>query len=381
MSAVAASLPPQPAATASDATQRGHTLSLAGITQRFGNVVAAHDVTLDVGAGELVALLGPSGCGKTTLLRIIAGFIAQTAGSVRFDGIAVDQLPTSKRGVGIVFQNYALFPHLTVEENIAYGLQARHTPRDATRSKVREMLALVRMHDFATRLPRQLSGGQQQRIALARALATDPKILLLDEPFGALDKNLRLDMQIEVKRLQRAYGITTILVTHDQEEAMSMADRIAVLNHGNVEQCAPPVEIYDRPATLFVNQFVGTTNLLPVTVVGRNGDAVSFRFGDAEFDLRGPAVANTEVLPGARAIWSIRPERLRLDDNASRGRIAATIRAVLPLGPITVYEAEAGASSIKINQARDEHAATLEVGARIFIAPADANAGQLFTTH
>src|ERR1051325_47986 len=240
----------------------GHRLRLDNISHRFGDFVAVGGVNLDVAGGELVALLGPSGCGKSTLLRIMSGFIRQTQGRVLFDGEPVDHLTPSQRGVGIVFQNYALFPHMTVADNVAYGLQAHKWPREKIAPRVAEMLALVHMSEFATRMPRQLSGGQQQRIALARCLAIDPKVLLLDEPFGALDKNLRLDMQIEVKRLQREYGITTILVTHDQEEALSMADRIAVMAHGRIEQVSSPTEIYDRPATLFVNQFVGTTNAL-----------------------------------------------------------------------------------------------------------------------
>ena len=369
---------PQRAEPRAGIGRRGHTLALRAVTQRFGALVAASDVSLEVAAGELVALLGPSGCGKTTLLRIIAGFQPQTSGSVLFDGEPVDHLPTVTRGVGIVFQNYALFPHMTVTENVAYGLAARHVARGAMQAKVREMLSLVRMQDFAQRMPRQLSGGQQQRIALARALAVDPKILLLDEPFGALDKNLRLDMQIEVKRLQREYGITTILVTHDQEEAMSMADRIAVLNGGRVEQCASPVEIYDRPATLFVNQFVGTTNLLPVEIVGVAPEALIIRFADARLTCRGPAAADPALVPGSDAVWSIRPERLKVVATGGPGRIAATVRIVLPLGPITVYEVEAGSASIKLNQARDERATPLRAGERIFVEPADANAGQVF---
>jgi putative spermidine/putrescine transport system ATP-binding protein len=201
---MAATFPDSTLAAVRPATsRRGHTLTLRSITQHFGSTTAANDISLDVAAGELVALLGPSGCGKTTLLRIIAGFQVQSAGSVLFDGSPVDHLPTARRGVGIVFQNYALFPHMNVADNVAYGLAARHVPRAEADAKVLEMLSLVRMKDFAQRLPRQLSGGQQQRVALARALAVDPKILLLDEPFGALDKNLRLDMQIEVKRLKR----------------------------------------------------------------------------------------------------------------------------------------------------------------------------------
>jgi putative spermidine/putrescine transport system ATP-binding protein len=187
------------------------------VTHRFGPVAAVRDVSLEIRAGELVALLGPSGCGKSTLLRIIAGFIRQSEGTVLYDGQAVDHLPPNRRGAGIVFQNYALFPHMTVAENVAYGLEARRAERAAIKARVAEMLALVQMQDFAGRLPRQLSGGQQQRVALARALAVEPKILLLDELFGALDKNLRLDMQIELKRLQRRYGVTSILVTHDKK--------------------------------------------------------------------------------------------------------------------------------------------------------------------
>src|SRR6266545_4857559 len=250
------------------ASNQGHRLRLEDISHRFGDFVAVRDINLDVSGGELVALLGPSGCGKSTLLRIVSGFIPQSEGRVLFDDEPVDHLPPSRRGVGIVFQNYALFPHMTVTENVAYGLEAQRWPRHRIGARVNEMLELVHMREFAERQPRQLSGGQQQRVALARCLATDPKLLLLDEPFGALDKNLRLDMQIEVKRLQRDYGITTVLVTHDQEEALSMADRIAVMNRGRIEQVASPTDIYDHPATLFVNRFVGTTNLIPGKLVG-----------------------------------------------------------------------------------------------------------------
>jgi len=297
---------------------------------------------------------------------------------VLFDGAPVDHLPTAQRGVGIVFQNYALFPHMTVAQNVAYGLDARKVPRSESNAKVLEMLALVRMQEFAGRLPRQLSGGQQQRIALARALAVDPKILLLDEPFGALDKNLRLDMQIEVKRLQREYGITTILVTHDQEEAMSMADRIAVLNRGNVEQCAPPTDIYDRPATLFVNQFVGTTNLLPVRIGALDAGRATLRFGDVDIACDSVSGGATTLAPGADAIWSIRPEQLRVATSSGPGRIPVTVRVVLPMGPITVYEAEAGATSLKINEPRASNARVLSVGDRIFVEAADSAAGQVF---
>ena len=224
-------------------TSRSHRLRLDDITHRFNTFTAVRDINLDIAGGELVALLGPSGCGKSTLLRIISGFVRQTEGRVLFDDSVVDPLSPAQRGVGIVFQNYALFPHMTIDENVAYGLQAHKWPRARIAPRVAEMLDLVHMTEFADRKPRQLSGGQQQRVALARCLAIDPKVLLLDEPFGALDKNLRLDMQIEVKRLQRQSGITTIPVTHDQEEALSMADRIAVMSRGRIEQVSSPTGI------------------------------------------------------------------------------------------------------------------------------------------
>ena len=232
-----------------------------------------------------------------------------------FDEAPVDHLPPNRRGVGIVFQNYALFPHMTVRQNVAYGLQAHHWPRDKIAPRVDEMLDLVHMRQFGDRLPRQLSGGQQQRIALARCLAIDPKVLLLDEPFGALDKNLRLDMQIEVKRLHREYGITTILVTHDQEEALSMADRIAVMNRGRIEQVASPTDIYDRPATLFVNQFVGTTNLIPGKLVATDAGGCGCRNSPAA--CCGPR--RRRLLQGADVLVSVRPEQMRVQDDAGAG--------------------------------------------------------------
>ena len=250
----------------------GHRLQIESVTHRFGSYLAVNAIDLAVAGGEMIALLGPSGCGKSTLLRIVSGFIAQNEGRVLFDDEPVDHLKPNRRGTGIVFQNYALFPHMTIADNIAYGLEAQRWNKAKIAPRVKEMLDLVHMDHLADRFPRQLSGGQQQRVALARCLAVDPKILLLDEPFGALDKNLRLDMQIEVKRLQRSYGITTILVTHDQEEALSMADRIAVMNQGRIEQIASPTDIYDRPATLFVNQFVGNTNLMSGALIESRGD-------------------------------------------------------------------------------------------------------------
>jgi putative spermidine/putrescine transport system ATP-binding protein len=357
--------------------QPGHRLRLDDITHRFGEFVAVGDVDLDVGGGELVALLGPSGCGKSTLLRIVSGFIRQTQGRVLFDGESVDHLAPNRRGVGIVFQNYALFPHMTVRQNVAYGLEAHHWPRERIAPRVEAMLELTHMRPFAERLPRQLSGGQQQRVALARCLAIDPKVLLLDEPFGALDKNLRLDMQIEVKRLQRDYGITTILVTHDQEEALSMADRIAVMNHGRIEQVASPTDIYDRPATLFVNQFVGTTNLLPGELLAADGGGSEVRLAGAV--LR--AAPAPGLAAGSKILVSVRPEQWRLQSAAGPGRLAGTIKTVMPLGPHVVYDVEiAGGGAVKINQSREQAVALLASGETIHFAPATAAACRIFSS-
>jgi putative spermidine/putrescine transport system ATP-binding protein len=352
------------------ASHRGHRLRLEDISHRFGEFVAVRDINLDVAGGELVALLGPSGCGKSTLLRIISGFIRQSQGRVLFDNEAVDHLPPSRRGAGIVFQNYALFPHMTVAQNVAYGLEAQKWPRQRIGPRVAEMLALVHMAEFAERKPRQLSGGQQQRIALARCLAIDPKVLLLDEPFGALDKNLRLDMQIEVKRLQREYGITTILVTHDQEEALSMADRIAVMAYGSIEQVSSPTEIYDRPQTLFVNQFVGTANVVA-------GEFVSADHGVATVRVTGGGVLRARETPpllsGAQVLVSVRPEQLRLESAPGDGRIAGVVKAVMPLGPHVVYEVEtSGGASLKVSEPRAAAAALRRPGESVHVAASEA---------
>jgi putative spermidine/putrescine transport system ATP-binding protein len=358
-------------------TNRGHRLTLEKITQRFGDAVAVSDINLDVQGGELVAILGPSGCGKTTLLRIISGFIRQSQGRVLFDGESVDDLSPNQRGVGIVFQNYALFPHMTVAENVAYGLQARKLPRNKTALKVAEMLKLVHMSEFAQRKPRQLSGGQQQRVALARCLAIDPTVLLLDEPFGALDKHLRLDMQIEVKRLQRESGVTTILVTHDQEEALSLADRIAVMSHGRIEQVSSPTEIYDTPRTLFVNQFVGSTNVV-------NGEFAITANG-ARVAIANGGVIDVPLMPGiasgSKVVVSIRPEHLRFEVSPGPRGMPGTVRAVMPLGPQVIYEVEIdGGVALKVSEPRDAQNALRMSGDRVLVAPASADACHVFHT-
>jgi putative spermidine/putrescine transport system ATP-binding protein len=352
-------------------------LTLDAIVQRYPGAPApaVDNVTLEIGGGELVALLGPSGCGKTTLLRIIAGFIEQTEGKVVVGNKRIDELPPNRREVGIVFQNYALFPHMTVADNVAYGLAARGEPQAARRERVGQMLALVQMAHLAGRYPRQMSGGQQQRVALARALAVRPRILLLDEPFAALDKNLRLDMQIEVKRIQRRAGITCILVTHDQEEAMTMADRVAVLSHGRLEQFAPPTEIYDRPATLFVNRFVGTTNLLTGDLVVAAGDVGRARIpAGGEWPVRIPG---GKLVAGSRVQVCIRPEQLRLAD-AGAG-LPGTIELSMPLGAQIVHEIRlADGVAVKVVEARAAGARQHAPGAAVHLAPVDGALANVF---
>jgi putative spermidine/putrescine transport system ATP-binding protein len=328
----------------------GRTLDVDNLTVRYGAAVAVDGVSLAIEPGEVVALLGPSGCGKTTLLRVIAGFVRQAGGRVLVDGAGIDHLPANQRNVGIVFQNYALFPHMTVAENVAYGLRARGQRSAQVGQRVDRMLDMVQLGAFRERLPRQLSGGQQQRVALARALAVEPAILLLDEPFAALDRNLRLDMQIEVKRLQRQLGLTTILVTHDQDEAMSVADRIAVMNKGKVEQFDTPVAIYDRPQTLFVNGFIGTTNLLPGKVASVVGDTATVTL-EAGATLRLPAAAG--IAPGAPVILSVRPEQLVLSPVATADSWPIEPGLSLPLGSQLVHEARAACgTALKIVEPR-----------------------------
>ena len=243
-------------------------LELSHVRKEFGSFVALHDVSLGVRQGELICFLGPSGCGKTTLLRIVAGLEVQTSGTLVQAGRDITRLPPMQRDYGIVFQSYALFPNLSVSENVAYGLVNRKMPREARAMRVKELLEMVGLPDSGAKYPSQLSGGQQQRVAIARALATSPGLLLLDEPLSALDARVRVRLRGEIRSLQQRLGITTILVTHDQEEALSMADRIVVMKEGAIEQVGTPAEVYGRPATPFVADFVGKTNLLPATHAG-----------------------------------------------------------------------------------------------------------------
>ena len=296
------------------------------MTKRFDDYVAVADADFSIGAGEFFSMLGPSGCGKTTTLRMIAGFETPTEGAIRLEGVDVSRVPPNKRNVNTVFQHYALFPHMTVWDNVAYGPRNQRKDKSAIKKSVDEMLEVVRLTDFALRKPAQLSGGQQQRVALARALVNYPSALLLDEPLGALDLKLRHVMQFELKRIQREVGITFVYVTHDQEEALTMSDRIAVMNAGNVEQIGTPTEIYDRPASVFVAGFIGQANLWQGRQTGRaNRDYV-------EVDMLGATLrarpGDTAIEPGGQATVMVRPERVHVSVDPPAGMDTGAVAAV-----------------------------------------------------
>ncbi|MBZ5593847.1 MAG: ABC transporter ATP-binding protein [Acidobacteriia bacterium] len=281
-------------------------LSIRSIAKRFGSTAVLHDVSLQVAQGELLTVLGESGSGKTTLLRLIAGFEQADGGEIFMEGERLDPLPPYRRRVNTVFQHYALFPHLSVFENVAYGLRVRKVARTEIPQRVEKALALVKMSEYTRRAPSQLSGGQQQRIALARALVNQPKLLLLDEPLSALDANLRRQMQLELKSLQREVGISFVFVTHDQEEAMALSDRIALLRSGELEQVATPREIYSRPATAYTARFIGQTNLMRGRITNGVADC-----GTLKWRCSGP---------DGPATFSLRPESIRLCDAGSSGK-------------------------------------------------------------
>ena len=310
-----------------------------------GLIVAVDHIDLEVHDGEFFSLLGPSGCGKTTTLRMIGGFEQPTSGTIELDGQDVTWLPPYRRNVNTVFQNYALFPHLTIFDNVAFGLRRRHVPDAEVKQRVSEILELVELPGFERRKPGQISGGQAQRVALARALVNKPAVLLLDEPLGALDLKLRKQMQIELKRIQQEVGITFIYVTHDQEEAMTMSDRIAVMNRGRYEQLGDPETLYERPATAYVAGFLGVSNLLPATIGAREGEYVAAVLSDGAV-VRIPAA----VVDGKSGIRiGVRPEKIRLHTDATAipdrmNRLAGRVIDASYLGASTSYiiESKAG---------------------------------------
>ena len=308
------------------------------VSKAYADFTAVRDADFTIAEGEFFSMLGPSGCGKTTTLRMIAGFETPTTGAIRLEGQDVSRVPPNKRDVNTVFQQYALFPHMSVWDNVAYGPRAKKLPKAEVAKRVDELLGVVRLTDFAKRRPSQLSGGQQQRVALARALVNYPKALLLDEPLGALDLKLRQGMQLELKRIQREVGITFIFVTHDQEEALTMSDRIAVMNVGNVEQIGSPREIYDRPASVFVAGFIGQANLWPATVVARTGTTTTVEVAGRQLDVEGD---ESGLAIGERGTFMVRPERVYVDADAAHPdswTVEGTVTDLVFQGPVVRYE-------------------------------------------
>jgi spermidine/putrescine ABC transporter ATP-binding subunit len=303
------------------------------VTKAFGSVIAVNDLTLEIPRGIFLSLLGPSGCGKTTTLRLIAGFEQPSQGDIFIRGQCVNLVPAYRRDFSMVFQNFALFPHMTVANNVAFGLRMRRLSREERDTRVREALALVHLGGFEDRYPKQLSGGQQQRVALARAIVVRPAVLLLDEPLGSLDKKLREEMQVELRQLQQEIGITAVFVTHDQEEALTLSDRVAIMNAGKIEQMGTPRELYERPATDFAANFLGVSNIFDGRVAGRDGEDALVTIGPIQ--VRVAWEAGLEV--GGSIRVAVRPEKIRLGPRSEQGGLPARVRHVVYLGATTHF--------------------------------------------
>ena len=328
-------------------------LRLDGVAKRYGHVVAVEGVSVQVGQGEFLGLLGPSGCGKTTTLQMIAGFEAPTEGSIVLDGQDLSAVPPARRGIGLVFQSYALFPHMTAAENVAFGLEMRRVPKAERARRVSEALDMVHLSHLAGRFPREMSGGQQQRVALARALVIEPRLLLLDEPLSNLDAKLREEMQVELRELQRRVGVTTILVTHDQHEAMALCDRVAVMQAGRIVQVDAPWRAYEAPADGFVADFLGRSNRLPARAADGAAEAGGHRFALPP-DL---AAGRGEML------LTVRPERVRIG-TAGRPGLAGRVRSRVFLGGSWLYHVETAVGPMLVT-AQNTGAAPVEEGAAV----------------
>jgi spermidine/putrescine transport system ATP-binding protein len=345
-------------------------IALEGVVKRFGKAAAVRDVTVSIGEGEFFSLLGPSGCGKTTTLRMIAGFETPDEGRIVLDGQDVTSVPANRRPVNMVFQQYALFPHMSIYDNVAFGLKVKRVPRQDHGDRIHEILRVVELEGLERRRPRQLSGGQQQRVALARALVNRPAALLLDEPLGALDVKLRKQMQLELKRIQTELGTTFVYVTHDQEEALAMSDRIAVMNGGQVEQIGGPHEIYEHPATAFVADFIGSLNALDLVVEELVGGYALMRLGETE---RIVAPVGSQARVGDKLRIAVRPERVqisRVDDPAHEGgsRLVGTITEVVYLGMYTQFHVATEAGRVVSHRLADELLTPFAPGAHVEVA-------------
>jgi ABC-type Fe3+/spermidine/putrescine transport system ATPase subunit len=317
-------------------------ISVANLTKRFGPLAVVSEVSLSIEEGELFTLLGPSGCGKTTLLRLVAGFYAPDGGEIRFDDRVVNAVPPHERGIGMVFQNYALWPHMTVSENVSYGLKLRKIAASQIDERVRGVLHKVGLTGLGDRYPGQISGGQQQRVALARALVLNPQILLLDEPLSNLDAKIRVQVRAEIRKLQKELGITTIYVTHDQEEALTLSDRIAVFNQGKVFQVGPPKALYERPANRFVADFIGINNLVDGTVRAIEGPLRTLRVETAVGEIS--AIFDKRLQAGDRCVICIRPENAAVDGESGgeRNRLKGKISFAAYLGNTLRYDVDLG---------------------------------------
>ena len=353
-----------------DLAARG-AIELRGLTKRYGEETVVDAIALSIAPGEFFSLLGPSGSGKTTTLMMVAGFVRPDGGAILLDGEDIAAVPPQKRGFGMVFQNYAIFPHLSVFENIAFPLRARRWAKDAVAERVSWALELVRLGRFGDRHAHQLSGGQQQRVALARAIVFHPAVVLMDEPLGALDKNLRFEMQVEIKEIQQRLGMTVLYVTHDQEEAMSMSDRIAILNHGRIDQVGPPGEVYERPANSFVGRFLGEANLIEGTIAPQFGASTRLVLPSGH-ELRAPSGARCGG--GARGMLFIRPERIEITPgaNAAGGprdnALAGRIRRCAFLGNILRYAVDIdGTAAVTVDLQNAVGVAPLPVGAPVVL--------------
>ncbi len=315
-------------------------IKIEGLSKRFGSFTAVDDVSLDIFKGELFGLLGGSGCGKTTLLRMLAGFETPTSGSIFIDGADMTHVPPYERPVNMMFQSYALFPHMSVEKNIAYGLKRDGVNRSEISDRVAEMLKMVELSEFGRRKPSQLSGGQRQRVALARALVKRPKVLLLDEPLAALDKRLREQTQFELMNIQDQLGVTFVVVTHDQEEAMTLSTRIAVMDAGRFIQIGEPAEIYENPASSFIANFIGSANLLPAKILERHGGVAVLEHSGSKRQFK---VATDSTQVGDTPTLAIRPEKILIDKaplNQCDNQLQGTVREVAYLGKISTYRVE-----------------------------------------
>ena len=347
-------------------------IQLDELTKRFdGDVVAVDGIDLDMPAGEFFTMVGPSGCGKTTTLRMIAGFEQPTSGLILLDGVDMAQVPPHKRNVNTVFQSYALFPHLDVAGNVAFGLKYQRCTKEEERQRVAEALELVQLTGYERRKPSQLSGGQQQRIALARALVLRPRVLLLDEPLGALDARLRKNLQVELKALQAELGITFVFVTHDQEEALTMSDRLAIMNGGRVEQAGSPKDVYEEPETLFVANFLGVSNLLQAESAGRDGDGCALRVGERTIRAEQGATGLTGRVTGV-----IRPERVGVEAQGAAGdnRLPGLVeRAVFLGGSYELHVRVLGGDLLRATVPNDGSSLRYEEGTAVTVhLPADA---------